>query len=169
MKSGKCWGSTNLVFSNCNNEVQYMECKAGHQCSKHCHVHKHNMFYVISGKIKILVWKNDYDLCDETILGPGERTVVKPNEYHQFQVIEDSEVLEVYWVELQLNDIERESCGGVMMEFVPTPVETEEEKKTYALNKYKNSFDDPERKSLLQHADDYIAQKNNNSNVKYEN
>ena len=114
MRYGKIWGSTNLVFSNANSEVQYMYCEAGKQCSKHRHVHKHNMFYVISGQIKILVWKNDYDLCDETLLGPGERTVVKPNEYHQFQVVEDAEVLEVYWVQLELGDIERESCGGMM-------------------------------------------------------
>jgi len=112
MKSGKIWGQTNLVFSNCNTEIQYMQCKKGKQCSKHCHQHKSNMFYVISGVIKILVWKNDYDLCDETVLYPGDRMVVKPGEYHQFQVLSDAEVLEVYWVDLKLDDIVRETCGG---------------------------------------------------------
>ena len=115
MLQGKIWGQTNLVFSNCNSEVQYMKCNKDKQCSKHCHTHKYNMFFVISGKIKILVWKNDYNLCDETILGPLDRTIVKPNEYHQFQVLEDSEVLEVYWVELNLSDIKRESCCGVIL------------------------------------------------------
>ena len=33
----------------------------------------------------VRVWKNDYDLVDETILGPGDFTQVKPNEYHQFR------------------------------------------------------------------------------------
>lgn len=112
MKQGKIWGVTNLVFSNHNNEVQYMECNAGYQCSKHKHSYKYNLFYVISGKIKILVWKNDYNLCDETILKAGEKTIVKPNEYHTFQVLEDAQVLEVYWVKLKLDDICRETCGG---------------------------------------------------------
>lgn len=112
MKSGKVWGETHLVFSNCNSEVQYMKCKKGKQCSKHLHSHKYNMFYVISGEIEIHTWKNDYQLVDVTVLGPGERTTIKPGEYHQFKINKDAEVLEVYWVELSLGDINRESCGG---------------------------------------------------------
>lgn len=119
MKQGKVWGCTHLVFSNCNSEVQYMKCKAGNQCSKHCHKHKYNMFYVISGEIEIHTWKNDYPLCDKTVLGPGERTTIKPGEYHQFVVNEDAEVLEVYWVELTLGDIDRQSCGGPVKELSP--------------------------------------------------
>ena len=70
------------------------------------------MFYVISGKLQINTWKNDYPLCDSTILQAHERTIIKPGEFHEFVVLEDSVVLEVYWVELKLDDIDRESCGG---------------------------------------------------------
>ena len=111
-KQGKVWGHTRLIFSNCNNEIQYMECKAGKCCSKHCHKHKYNMFYVLEGELLIRIWKNDYDLIDETVLLAHESIIIKPNEYHRFEVVKDAKVLEVYWVELKLNDIIRESCGG---------------------------------------------------------
>ena len=38
----------------------------------------------------IRVWQNDYDLVDETILGPGDFTQVKPGVMHQFVGIEKS-------------------------------------------------------------------------------
>ena len=61
--------------------------------------------------MKVKVWKNDYDLIDETILGPGDFTQVKPNEYHQFIGIEDGVAFELYWAEFRHNDIQRESVG----------------------------------------------------------
>jgi hypothetical protein len=88
------------------------------QCSKHFHRHKYNLFFVVSGKLKIVTWKNDYDLVDETILGPYERTIIKPGEYHRFIALEDSYVIEKYWVQLSLSDIEREDCGGLLKQAV---------------------------------------------------
>jgi len=67
-KQGKFWGRTFLVYNDDNCEFQYMECKAGKKCSDHKHEHKVNIFWCISGKIRIKVWKKDYDLVDETIL-----------------------------------------------------------------------------------------------------
>jgi hypothetical protein len=37
----------------------------------------------------IRVWKNNYDLVDETLLKAGQYTKVAPGEYHQFEAITD--------------------------------------------------------------------------------
>ena len=85
MIAGKVWGSTELIEAN--------------------------GFFVESGYLLIRVWQNDYDLVDETIVGPGEWTKVKPGVYHQFECIEDAVAFEVYWAELNNNDIVRETVG----------------------------------------------------------
>ena len=64
-----------------------------------------------SGKLLIRVWQKDYDLVDETVLGPGDFTKVKPGVYHQFECLEDAIAYELYWAEFNHNDIKRESVG----------------------------------------------------------
>ena len=61
--------------------------------------------------MKIRVWQKDYDLIDETILGPGDFTAVKPQLYHTFEAIEDGVAFELYWAEFRHNDISRENVG----------------------------------------------------------
>ncbi len=115
---GKVWGLTQLIMANGNFEVHRIEGKKGKRCSKHRHLHKHNLFFVESGQIAVRVWKNDYNLVDVTTLGPKEQTVVKPGEYHRFEVLEDCVAYEIYWVELDGSDIEREDHGGETKEDV---------------------------------------------------
>ena len=83
MKAGKIWGQTELIHANGVLEFHRIEFKKDISCSKHKHKFKWNGFFVESGKMIVRVWKNDYDLVDETILGPGDFTQVKPNEYHR--------------------------------------------------------------------------------------
>ena len=111
-KQGKVWGYTVPLFEKNNVEIHRLECHAGTFCSEHKHEHKYNMFLVESGKIEVDIWKTDYDLVDKTILKAGQRTVVKPGDYHQFRCIEDAVVYEIYWVELLHSDIVRRSVGG---------------------------------------------------------
>ena len=92
--SGKIWGQTELVFANSNIEFHRIDIKKGGTCSKHKHNYKFNGFYCMAGQLLIRTWKNDYDLVDETILGPGDFTQVKPNEYHQFIGLEDGVAFE---------------------------------------------------------------------------
>lgn len=109
---GKIWGQTQLLFLKNNVEINRIVVKKGGFCSKHKHNYKFNAFLVESGKLKIRIWKNDYDLVDETILLNQELTIVKPQEYHMFEAIEDTVAYEIYWVELISNDIDRSNCGG---------------------------------------------------------
>lgn len=110
---GKVWGETQLLFSKNNVEFHRIEVKAGGYSSKHCHKHKFNTFYIEKGKLRITVWKNDYDLVDETVITSSQFTEVPPGEYHMFEALADTVAYEVYWVELQPKDILRDNCGGV--------------------------------------------------------
>ena len=113
IKSGKVWGMTELVHANAVVEFHRIEANEGAFCSKHKHSHKWNGFFVESGSLKIKVWKTNYDLVDETILGPGDFTAVAPGEFHQFHALQPTIAVETYWSqELNMNDIVRKSVGG---------------------------------------------------------
>jgi mannose-6-phosphate isomerase-like protein (cupin superfamily) len=112
---GKIWGSTTPLFCKNNVEIHRIEGKKGGFCSWHCHRSKYNRFLIESGRLKITISK-DYGsgvLEDETIIGPGQQTTVAPGEYHKFEVLEDCVAFEIYWVELDPGDIERETVGGI--------------------------------------------------------
>ena len=111
MKAGKVWGQTELLEANVVLEFHRIEAKAGGVCSKHKHKFKWNGFFVESGEMIIRVWKNNYDLVDETLLKAGEYTKVAPGEYHQFEAVTDCVAFELYWAEFDHNDIERDTVG----------------------------------------------------------
>lgn len=110
-KQGKIWGNTREIFTRNNVSIHRIEIKKDSCCSKHYHQHKHNIFYVESGKILIQEWKTEYDLVDETILEFGETCSVAPMNNHRFVGLEDSVVYEIYFIELDNNDIIREDTG----------------------------------------------------------
>lgn len=111
MIAGKVWGQTELIHANGVLEFHRIKLIKGGACSKHRHQYKWNGFFVESGKLIIRVWKNDYNLVDETVLGPGDFTQVKPGEYHRFEALEDTVAFELYWAEFNHNDIERADAG----------------------------------------------------------
>ena len=111
MKEGKIWGNTENVFSNSSFEFHRIEFKKDSECSKHKHQYKWNGFFVERGQLLIRVWKNSYDLVDQTILKAGDFTKVKPGEYHQFKGLDEGVAFELYWAEFNHDDIERESVG----------------------------------------------------------
>jgi len=112
-QQGKVWGQTQEIFKNPSFELHRIKVKKGGYCSKHKHIHKFNAFYIEKGKLKIRVFETDYDLIDETIISTGDLSIVKPGNYHMFEALEDTICYEIYWVELNHNDIERETIGGI--------------------------------------------------------
>ena len=68
--------------------------------------------YIEKGKLKIRIHETEYDLVDETIASTGDLSIVKPGKYHEFEALEDTICYEIYWVELNHGDIERETIGG---------------------------------------------------------
>ena len=112
MIAGKIWGQTELIHANGVLEFHRIDFRAGGVCSKHKHQFKWNGFYVMTGRMKVSVWQKDQqDLVDETILGPGDFTRVKPGYMHQFEGIEDGVAFELYWAEFNHDDIQRETVG----------------------------------------------------------
>lgn len=111
MKQGKVWGMTELIAANHALEFHRIEAKKGGVCSKHKHQFKWNGFFVEKGRLAVRIWKNSYELVDETILEAGEYTAVPPGEYHQFEALEDTTAFELYWAEFNHDDIVRETTG----------------------------------------------------------
>jgi mannose-6-phosphate isomerase-like protein (cupin superfamily) len=111
MIAGKVWGQTELLEANNSLEFHRIEMNEGGVCSKHMHQYKWNGFYVEEGIMKVRVWQNDYDLVDETIIGPGQYHKVPPGVYHQFECVQAGIAFELYWSEFNHNDIVRETVG----------------------------------------------------------
>lgn len=101
----KCWGRNTEVFKNNSVSVNFLELIKGGVCSWHFHRRKNNTFYLISGKILIKTEHN------ETILEPGNSILVVAPMKHHFEVLEDSLVLEIMFVEYDPADIVRETQG----------------------------------------------------------
>ncbi|MHA1289069.1 MAG: cupin domain-containing protein [Candidatus Thorarchaeota archaeon] len=97
----KVWGRNEEIFRNDSVSVNFLTLVKGGVCSWHYHKHKSNKFYVISGKVLI---KTEYN---EVILGPGKVLVVPPLLEHQFEALEDSQMIEVMFVKYNNDDIIR--------------------------------------------------------------
>jgi len=111
MKSGKVWGKTETILANGVLEFHRIIIKKGGCCSEHMHSHKFNGFFVQEGHLLIRVWKNDYDLVDETHLFPGDFMQVPPGEYHSFEAIEETVAFELYYALFDHDDITRKTVG----------------------------------------------------------
>ncbi|MBN2094451.1 MAG: cupin domain-containing protein [Candidatus Aenigmarchaeota archaeon] len=103
----KGWGTMQHLFFKNNVEICRAEIGAGKTCSKHRHKFKHNGFFVESGKLIVRSWKGA-DSCQEIVLKEKDVLVVPPGVLHQFEAVEDTVAYEIYWVEIEKGDIERE-------------------------------------------------------------
>jgi len=113
MKTGKVWGSTEVVIATPLFEAHRLVIHPKRQCSLHAHRQKWNAFLVLKGKLFIEVKKNDYKLTDVTEIGPGQLTTVAPGEYHLFRTgNEPCEAYEFYYLSPLSTDIMRKNVGG---------------------------------------------------------
>lgn len=113
MKAGKVWGETQSIFAANNVEVHRIAVKSGGFCSKHKHAHKWNLFFIESGKLQVEIWSPRSGLCDVAVLPAGETMAVPPGQLHRFTALTDVTAYEIYWVEIDPSDIDREIYGGV--------------------------------------------------------
>jgi len=111
LRQGKDWGYTTEFFRNAMVSAYHLEINKGEYCSEHIHRHKYNLFYVISGKLKITIWREN-DVEDVTILTAGQVSAVSPGFYHKFEGLEKTECIEIYQVLLVEPDIKRRTQGG---------------------------------------------------------
>ena len=108
----KVWGRTSPLFHKNNVEIHRLEGEAGGYSSKHRHTSKYNMFIVEEGSIRVSIWRDGMPSPDTGLLRAGETITVSPGVWHRFEVVEDCVAYEVYWVDLDPGDIEREDHGG---------------------------------------------------------
>jgi quercetin dioxygenase-like cupin family protein len=114
-KSGKIWGQTSLIFHKNNVEIHRIEGIKGGKSSNHTHKSKISMMFVEKGCIAIYVEKNNYKLVDKTILTDGQSTIIMPEEYHYFEILEGGTICyEIYWVEINPEDIIRKDHGSLI-------------------------------------------------------
>lgn len=113
MKQGKVWGETSCLIRNANTELHFIRVTKGGYCSTHLHRHRWNWFFVITGRLEVTVERTDSGTVDHTILKAGQSTKVPPGYMHEFEALEDTVALELYWVEMAGSDIEREKSGGM--------------------------------------------------------
>ncbi len=111
-KSGKRWGTTQCFFEDKYVDINLIRVNKGGYCSKHCHKNKWNRFIVLSGKLKITLYRESGE--DATILGIDMATDSPPKILHKFEALEDTIAIEVYWTDgLDPNDITRKDSGGM--------------------------------------------------------
>jgi mannose-6-phosphate isomerase-like protein (cupin superfamily) len=109
---GKNWGWTACVYKSPLMEVHVIHADRGGYCSEHRHAVKWNRFWVLSGKLLVRIFR-DQGGEDVTEVTAGQMTDVPPGVYHQFEALEDTVALEVYWVAIPGEDIERRTRGGM--------------------------------------------------------
>ena len=112
-KQGKIWGKTQLVFAHNSTETHVIEGMEGFKCSRHSHKYKWNRFIVLSGQLIVRQFCGEANkIIDETVLREWQVTDIPPGIEHEFEVVENVVAIEVYWVTLDAQDIERFSVGG---------------------------------------------------------
>jgi len=112
LRAGKIWGYTTEFFRNAIVSAHHLSIRKGGYCSEHRHEHKYNLFYVISGKLEITIWRDDR-LEDITVLTSGQSSAIAPGFFHKFKALENTECIEIYQVFLEDPDIDRRTEGGV--------------------------------------------------------
>ncbi len=114
-KQIKVWGWTQSVaISDIPLHVAYASINEGGYSSKHYHQDLTNRFIVISGKLRIDIWRNDKE---ETVdLHAGDIVDIEAGVPHRMTAITYVQLIEIYWSnkpELNAEDIVREDNGGI--------------------------------------------------------
>jgi len=103
----KTWGQRIKLHEDDLSEVCYLSLNPHQRCSYHSHDSKSNFFFVIEGK---LIVKTQWG---GVALGPNEFFTVHPPDLHEFQTGETpTKIIEIAFVKLNPEDINRENVGG---------------------------------------------------------
>jgi mannose-6-phosphate isomerase-like protein (cupin superfamily) len=103
----KVWGQRWVLRRDSTHENSYLQLLGRTRCSWHVHQTKWNLFFLICGAVNILKDGETIHLRE-----PGDTALVAPGEFHEFQVLEDSKIIEEMFVEYNPDDIARVKVGG---------------------------------------------------------
>lgn len=101
----KPWGVTRCIHRSATCEVWHASIRAGGKSSVHCHEHKANDFYIVSGTLRI-----GDGMIGGVELEAGRVYSIPPGSWHQFHALTPVELVETYWLApIEPNDIQRET------------------------------------------------------------
>lgn len=113
-KQIKIWGWTITTALTDKIHVALAYLKKGGYSSKHYHETLANRFVVISGKLRIYIWR---DKIEESIdLREGDILDIEAGVIHKMEALEETYINEIYWSSediLNAEDIVREDSGGI--------------------------------------------------------
>lgn len=113
----KPWGETKRIHRDTTHEIWHASIKAGGFSSWHTHARKPNLFYVLSGTMRVLASGEHHPQSGAKVtgyvLGVGEQIVIDDGVWHRFEAVTDVELIEVYWACLKGEDINRADQGGM--------------------------------------------------------
>jgi mannose-6-phosphate isomerase-like protein (cupin superfamily) len=109
----KFWGTNRCIYSEKNFEVHHAQIVEGGFSSKHHHVYKVNNFYIVSGTLKVFLFDDTGKEVHCVTLGTGTNFSVPPGVEHKFEAITNVDLIEIYWANLDPDDIVRVDIGGV--------------------------------------------------------
>lgn len=101
----KIWGAEHWICNTDKYCGKILELKKDYQCSYHHHKIKDETFYILEGKVRMIINR------DVTIMEVGDTVHIPPNTWHRFIGIEDSKILEVSTQHFD-SDSHRASNGG---------------------------------------------------------
>ena len=107
----KVWGVTTELFRNGKSSVHMLEIKQGGYCSEHRHAQKENIFYIIDGRLDIVMWKEGKRTINQ--LSAGSFMTVPIGVWHTFVAKTDVDCIEMYDYKYDGVDIERRTVGGL--------------------------------------------------------
>jgi mannose-6-phosphate isomerase-like protein (cupin superfamily) len=112
----KVWGVVAHLFQSDHAAMSFLKLKKGFRCSRHFHKQRVNMFAVVSGEVLIEEWYGG-QAKTEIVLRAGDSATVLANIEHRFRVLQDGQMIEVYWPmydndKVSLDDIVRLDEGG---------------------------------------------------------
>lgn len=114
MREKKVWGWTECILNTGVVQVHRITGIKGGYCSRHYHTSKHNLFFLISGRMQVETWEDGVIRVFD--MHPGDICSVAPPVLHRFRASEDMVAVEIYFTqdgEVNPEDIMRMDQGGL--------------------------------------------------------
>lgn len=108
----KLWGTTRCLHCGPVIEIWHASIKRGGYSSKHVHHLKLNSFYVVLGQLLVRMFSPNGNNVVTVTIAAGCHFTVLPGDLHQFEALEDTELIETYHARMP-EDIFRMTEGGV--------------------------------------------------------
>jgi uncharacterized RmlC-like cupin family protein len=93
----KDWGKSAHVGTY--NDVMLWQgfVEKGHKCSIHEHKQDTNEIIVVTGKLRVAFFNRRFEPYISTVVEAGTSIKIDPTILHQFEVLEDGVIMEIYW------------------------------------------------------------------------